>query len=369
MIKPKVAFDVRYAAPPLNGFGRYTWNLLEGLARIGPPEPILVLERPGQARPASLAQAKGFSWKRIDRSPHSPVGQWTLARWLAKAGVTVMASPDVFAPFCPAPRQVVTLHDIIPLRCPELLNRSIKGRYSGLWRQWLRLQIRNADRVLTVSDHAREDIASAFRDMGEKLHTVYNAVPPVEEPSSNPRKCLRDPINLLYVGRSAPYKNVVGCIETVARLRSQGMSATLTIVGEPDPRYLDIAKTIWRLGLGDAVVIKGHVDDIALQKLYRNASVFIFLSRYEGFGLPPLEAMAHGVPVVASDRTSLPEVLGDAALFVDPDDPKAAAAAVRQIIEQPDLAMRLRKRGLARASTFTLERQATMFWDAISPLL
>lgn len=369
MIHPKVVLDARYAAAPLNGFGRYTWNLLEGLASIGPPEPIMILERQGQAKPRHLANVRGFTWRRVDHSPHSPWGQWALARRLAKAGATVMASPDVFAPFCPVPKQVVTLHDVIPLRCPELLNRSAKGRFSRLWRQWLRLQMRNADVVLTVSDHARQDIASAFGGISEKLRTVYNAVPIKHSSPGAPQDRSRGQVSLLYVGRTAPYKNVVGCIEALALLRCQGIDAGLTIVGEQDPRYPEVLQTIERLGLDHQVIIKGHVDDAALQDLYSRASVFIFLSRYEGFGLPPLEAMAHGVPVVASNRTSLPEVLGDAALLVNPDDPGAAAAAIRRLIEQPDLADMLSHRGRARAATFTLERQATMFWNAVSPLI
>lgn len=368
MIRPKLAIDVRYAAGPLSGFGRYTWNLLEGLARIKPSEPILILARPGQAKPDGLIDAPGFVWRPIDRPPYSPLGQWVLARRLAKDGVGVMVSPDVFAPFCRPPKQVITLHDIIPLRCPELLNRSAKGRFSGLWRQWLRLQIGAADLVLTVSDHARGDIASAFKGTDNKLCTVYNAVPSATG-ARDQGVPSRRPVNLLYVGRTAPYKNIVGCIETLASLRGQGINAGLTIVGEPDPRYSEVQATVARLGLGDAVTITGHVDDGRLQTLYRDASVFLFLSRYEGFGLPPLEAMAHGVPVVSSNAASMPEVLGDAALLVDADDTEAAAAAVRQIIEQPDLAADLSQRGLSRAATFTVERQASMFWEAISPLL
>ncbi len=369
MIIPKVVFDARYAAGPLNGFGRYTWNLLEGLARLGPPEPLMVLARPGQVRPRSLVRAKGFMWQTIDRSPHGPWRQWLLARHLARDGAKVMVSPDVFAPLCPAPRQVVTLHDVIPLRCPELLRKSSKGRFKQLWRQWLRLQIRNADMVLTVSDHAKRDIAAAFGGVGDKLRTVYNAVPMMDSASAVPAGGGQDRVSLLYVGRTAPYKNVVGCIETLALLRRQGLNAVLTIVGEPDPRYPEAAQTIQRLGLSGHVTIEGHVDDAVLRGLYRCASVFLFLSRYEGFGLPPLEAMAHGVPVVASNRTALPEVLGDAALLVDPDDPRAAALAVMRLIDEPNVASALRARGLARAAHFSQERQARMFWDAISPLL
>ncbi len=369
MITARLAIDVRYAAAPLSGFGRYTWNLLKGLARLQLPEPILILERPGQARPGELRDFPGFIWRQIDRSPYAPLGQWTLARSLRDEGVKVMVSPDVFAPLGKATKQVITLHDIIPLRCPELLNRSAKGRFFRLWRLWLRLQIRNADLVLTVSDHARGDIASAFHQQSGKLRTVYNAVPKAASTAGDRPQPSSSRPRLLYVGRTAPYKNIAGCLETLSALRDGGIDAGLTIVGEPDPRYTDVQETIKRLDLGDALTITGHVDDRQLQAHYRDASVFLFLSRYEGFGLPPLEAMAHGLPVVSSDRTSMPEVLGDAALLVNPDDTLAAAAAVRRIIEQPTLAMALRKRGLARAAEFTLERQATMFWEAVSPLL
>jgi glycosyltransferase involved in cell wall biosynthesis len=248
-----------------------------------------------------------------------------------------------------------------------LLHRSAKGRYAWLWRQWLRLQIKRADLVHTVSDHARADIGAAFHGAEGKLRTIYNAVAP--STAVAPQLHTGGEVRLLYVGRSAPYKNIVGCIETVAALRKLGVTATLAIVGEPDPRYPEPEQAIRRLGLEDSVTITGHVDETTLGSLYRDASVFLFLSRYEGFGLPPLEAMAAGVPVVSSDRASMPEILGDAALLVDPDDQTAVVGAVCRIVEQPDLARALRERGLARAASFTTERQARMFWDTLTPLL
>ncbi len=369
MTGARLAIDARYAAGPLSGFGRFTWTLLEGLVRIGPPEPVMVLRRPGQPIPERLQQGSGLIWRHVDRGPHAPPGQWRLARSLAVDGVKVLLSPDCFAPLAGSPKQVIVLHDIIPLRHPELLPRSAKGRFSPLWRHWLRLQIARAERVLTVSEHARRDIADAFPGTLAKLRTVYNAAP---EPLPNRRRTAasdRGPVKLLYVGRDAPYKNIVGCIETLAALRAMGVDATLTIAGEPDPRYPEVAQAIRCLGLEDCVVVTGHVDEETLGTLYRSASVFLFLSRYEGFGLPPLEAMAHGVPVVASDRASLPEVLGDAALLVDPDDSEAAALAIRSLLDDPNRANLLAERGCIRAAGFSVERQATMVWEAVAPLL
>ena len=366
MTLPRIAIDVRYAAGPLSGFGRFTWTLLEGLAAIGPPEPLLLIRRRGQAVPEEIRDVSGFRWRIADRAPYEPLGQWRLARELRKDGVQVLTSPDSFAPLIGGLKQVITIHDVIPLRHPELLPRSAKGRFSGLWRQWLRLQILRAQKVLTVSDHAKRDIAEVFPRAADKLQTVYNAVPQGRGP--NQRRAASDP-DLLYVGRDAPYKNIVGCIETVAALRRSGVATRLTIVGEPDPRYPEVGQAIARLGLQDQVTVAGHVDETRLADAYERAGVFLFLSRYEGFGLPPLEAMARGVPVVASNRASLPEVLGDAALLVDPDDVDQAASAVRRVLDDPDLANGLIERGRTRAAAFTAERQATMFWDAIAPLL
>ncbi|MGI9509646.1 MAG: glycosyltransferase family 4 protein [Geminicoccaceae bacterium] len=367
---PRLAIDLRYAEGPLSGFGRFTWMLIEGLVAIGPPEPLLLIHRRGQAIPNMLSRAAGLHWRIVDRAPYEPLGQLRLARSLAADGIEVMVSPDCFAPLFGGPKQVITIHDIIPLRCPELLPRSAKGRFFRLWRQWLRLQIAKTDRVLTVSDHARTDIADMFPAAAAKLATVYNAVPaPAPSDDGLPAPCRSTRAQILYVGRDAPYKNIVGCVETVAALRRSGVEADLTIAGAPDQRYPEVGDAIRRFGLEDHVSVTGHVDEATLADLYRQASVFLFLSRYEGFGLPPLEAMAKGVPVVASDRASLPEVLGDAALFVNPDDIDAAAGAISRVLEDPALARDLAERGRTRAAAFTVERQATMFWQAIVPLI
>ena len=341
-MKPRLAIDVRYAAGPLSGFGRFTWTLIEGVVESGLPEPILLVRRPAQAIPEILARAPGIDWMIVDRSPYEPIGQLRLARDLLARGIDLLASPDCFAPLGGRLKQVITVHDIIPLRCPELLPRSAKGRFFRLWRQWLRLQVGMADQVLTVSDHARRDIADMFPSAADKLATVYNAVPPPEQPSRC-RPAPGRPARLLYVGRDAPYKNIVGCVETVAALRRSGVDVVLTIVGEPDPRYPEVGRAIQRFGLEDRVVVAGHVDEEALARLYGEASVFLFLSRYEGFGLPPLEAMGRGVPVVSSDRASMPEVLGDAALLVDPDDIQAAATAVCRILDDPGVFARSKR--------------------------
>jgi glycosyltransferase involved in cell wall biosynthesis len=155
--------------------------------------------------------------------------------------------------------------------------------------------------------------------------------------------------------------------ESFARLRLEGLPHRLVVVGRKVWKSEGIFQRVDDLGLGDAVVLTGYVDDADLPALYAGAACFVFPSIYEGFGLPPLEAMACGVPVVTSNASSLPEVVGDAAIMVDPHDVAGFVAAIRQIVDQPALADHLRARGLERAQGFSWERaaaaHASLYYD------
>jgi glycosyltransferase involved in cell wall biosynthesis len=159
---------------------------------------------------------------------------------------------------------------------------------------------------------------------------------------------------ILSVGRRAPYKNLAGLLDAFELLRRQHTAPyRLLIIGPIDPRYRDLEARAERLGLTGQVIFTGYVPDSDLAELYRRASLFVHPSLYEGFGLPVLEAMAAGVPVVSSNRSSLPEVCGEAALLVDPTDTAAMAAAMAQVLSDDQLSARLRREGLLRAKNFT----------------
>jgi len=162
---------------------------------------------------------------------------------------------------------------------------------------------------------------------------------------------------LLTVGTLQPRKNVEGVVQAFEALARDGAPHQLVVAGARGWRDEALAAKLRRSPAAARVRATGHVDDATLVALYRGAAAFVFPSRGEGFGLPPLEAMACGAPVVCSDRTSLPEVVGDAALLVDPDDAAAVAAALREALE-PARADELRARGFARAAQFTWERCA-----------
>lgn len=293
--------------------------------------------------------------------------------WFEQVGVPLAAArlrADVlhvpyFAPplWSPAPL-VATVLDIIPLRLPEYRGRAAVRAYMGLVSQ----AARRAGQVIAISDHSWGEIVATLGVPAERVTTVPLAAGPQYRPQ-NPaavaearaRYGLRGPL-VYYVGGLDARKNVSTLVRAFARVRrAGGPPATLVLAGRAlggDARlFPDLDALIAEEGVAEAVrrVVVPPADG---PLLYAAAEVFAFPSRYEGFGLPPLEAMACGAPVVASDASSLPEVLGDAALLVPPDDVAGWAAALWRALADARLRDELRRRGLARAALFSYERTA-----------
>ncbi|MEM6458580.1 MAG: glycosyltransferase family 1 protein [Planctomycetota bacterium] len=368
--------DARTLGPQPTGIGRYTANLLRGLAEVdrpaGLPRPT-VWVRPdaglGDAVRGSDRLDVVVRASRPASLRHAAWGQAVLRR----AGARLVHTPDAFAPLVlgqSAPRHLITLHDVIPLALPDGLPRSRKRRLRPLWRAWLRRQTRQAAAVVCVSGHARQDIVRRLGVEPNKLHVIPNGLPPPEVGAAHASDVLRsvglrpdEPV-VLSVGRRDPYKNVAGLVHAFARLRGDWSAGTagppprLVVVGPTDPRYPEAERAATHAGLGDAVVFAGYVDDATLDALRRRAAVFVSPSRYEGFGLPAAEAMRDGLPVVCGGGGALPEVVGDAALVCDVDDPAALAGAMRRVLREPGLADALRERGRRRAERFTLRKMA-----------
>ena len=289
-------------------------------------------------------------------------GLLLLPSYLHELRCQVYHCPYVYAPpFAPGTAKVVTVHDLIPNRCPDMLHRAWKVRLSPLWNFWFKTQCASPSRhhgERFSSPGTARVFASAS---GESAHIQRRAAEQDDMTAEDVRRRFGlQGLIISYIGRHDPYKNIAGLIRAFRHLWKESASeVTLVIGGKIDPRYPEAQRLAASLGLERWVVFTDYLDDATRLALLRASSLFVFASHYEGFGLPPLEAMAEGIPVVASNAASLPEILGDAALFVAPDDVEGLARAMRTILSNPALAQQLSKAGRERAAQFTWEACAS----------
>lgn len=370
----RVALDARWIFAEISGIGRYTRQLLRHLPLAAPGIEFValfsdpaVMEREcsacGTWRPPANLVPRRVGWGLFEIR-----GQVGLAGWLCRERVEVFHSPNWLIPL-PAvgrrgtrPRAVITIHDLIPLRFPQFTPRARKIRWLPLFRALLRAGARRASAVIVPSRCTAQDVTRTLGgDLAARVHVVPEAADPemlaAGEPSCEPTAGAVTP-TVLYVGRRDPYKNLVGLIRAFARVRARLPAARLVVVGPPDSRYPEPEREAAALGVADAIEWRGYASGPELAAAYRSAGVFALPSFYEGFGLTVLEAMAAGAPVMVSNRASLPEVAGDAALYAAPDDPEELAAALLRVLTDHALADDLRRRGRDRARQFSWERAA-----------
>ena len=263
----------------------------------------------------------------------------------------------LLSPGCPV---AVTLHDLIPVKHPELEKRAAHL----YWRLHIPRAAKRSDLVITISQWAKQEIIAEYGVPAERVAVVMQSFDPDMLEPRDPATSRQIRANyglpaeyILYVGTIQPRKNLGTLIEAYDELRrTMAAPPKLVIVGRKGWLYDDLFARISELGLEDAVIFTGFVPDAELPYLFDGARVFAYLSLLEGFGRPPLEAMACGVPVVASNTTAIPEVVGDAGITVPPRDVAAVAAALQAILTDDNRAENVRRRGMAQARRFS--------WDA-----
>jgi glycosyltransferase involved in cell wall biosynthesis len=280
------------------------------------------------------------------------------------------ATDFVLPPTLPRTRTLLTVHDLSFVRTPEATAPSLKAYLDVV----VPRSARRADHILADSMATKTDLQALYDLPEDKITVLLSGVDPRFRPlpfdmTMRTRYRLGERPYILSVGTVQPRKNYGRLIAAVARLRAQGHDVSLVIVGGKgwldDPIYaaLDAA------GMRDHVHFTGFADEADLPMLYAGALCFAFPSLYEGFGLPVLEAMACGIPVMTSNLSSLPEVAGDAAILVDPHDLDALAEALGQLIENSELRARLIAAGLARAAQFSWEQSAAQLRAVYAALL
>jgi glycosyltransferase involved in cell wall biosynthesis len=348
------------------GIGTYIRNLLRHLARTDHSTEYVLLC--GEADLGVAAQLGPNFRGVLEPSPNYSLREQVHVPWvLRRERPDLYHAPHYVLPAgvrCPS---VVTIHDCIHLMFPQYLPNRLAYAYA---RAQMWSAARRSDCILTVSEASKRDILHLFNVPPEKIVVVYNAidshfaVTPSEEAVSRVRERYQlDHKFVLYVGNIKPHKNLVRLIEAFHQLR-QGELADLKllIIGDQISKLPSLRRAVHRHKLHKQVRFLGYVGDDQLAILYRLASVFVFPSLYEGFGLPPLEAMASGTPVVASNVSSLPEVVGDAAVLVNPYDVDAIVDGLRRVLTDPALAANMSRKGIERAREFSWERSVAKTW-------
>lgn len=339
------------------GIGTYVRNLLQEFARLSTADTYVLICRPEDVGFVKALGPRFEPWPDTSAN-YSIREQLTVPLDLRRAKVDLFHAPHyVVSPFITCP-VVVTIHDCIHLRFPQYLPSRMAHLYA---RTFMSIAARRARRIITVSQASSDDIQHYLHAPASKIEVIHNGLdaryllPPDEDSMANVRErfILNAPF-ILYAGNIKPHKNVERLIDAFAMLREDGhQDLKLLIIGDELSKYPGIRRLVHRHHLRAHVRFLGFVPDATLAALYRLASIFVFPSLFEGFGFPPLEAMASGTPVVTSNVSSLPEVVGDAALLVDPLNPAAIAGAMARVLSEPSLRRDLIAKGYTRARAFS----------------
>ncbi|WOP20093.1 glycosyltransferase family 1 protein [Raineyella sp. LH-20] len=299
---------------------------------------------PGPVIDSGIASSGRVGWA---------LGEQTVGLRAARLRADVVHCPANFGPaFSPVP-VVLTIHDLISFRFPEY----VPGRLAGIQRTLLRAGARSARRVLTVSTATATDLAEHLALPSEKV----TVVPPAGS-GRRPAGVTRRTDLLFSLGNRMPHKNFVGLLEALALIvPARRPHLVITGGGPDDPLTAEVA----RLGLADWVDLAGWLPSEEVDQLYAEATLLVFPTLFEGFGLPVLEAMSAGCPVLCTDLPVLHEVAGDAAAYVDSRDPQALADAIAALLDDPAERARLAVAGSARAAEFSWERTAEQTLSAL----
>ena len=358
----KIAIDARKWRD--YGIGTYVRNVVRHLARLDRETTYLLFCNPAD-EPVLRDLAENFV-PVVDGSARYGLREHvSIPLKLRRLGAELLHSPHYVRPLLCTVPTVVTIHDCIHLLFPQYLPNRMAYRYA---RFVMGSAVRNSAIVFTVSEASRADILRFYPATDPaKVLVVPNAIDAelLEDPGPEERERVRERYQIrgrfvLFAGNVKPHKNLERLIRAFARVRAQegNEDLRLVLIGDDVSRYASLRRTADEAGVRQDVRFFGFVPHQTLAALYRMATLFAFPSLYEGFGLPPLEAMACGTPVVTSRISSLPEVVGDGALLVDPYSEEEIAQAISRVLDDEDLRRRLVERGLERAAGFSWERSA-----------
>jgi glycosyltransferase involved in cell wall biosynthesis len=368
----RIAIDVRKFYD--FGIGTYVRSLVKHLPHIDQDDDFLALCR-SEDEEAIRTLSPTLRPVALRAPNYSVTEHISIPAKLRHLGVDLFHSPHYVLPFFTPCPSVVTVHDVIHLIFPQYLPNRMAMHYA---RFMIKRALDKASLVLTVSAASKRDLLTFFDVNPEKIMVIPNGIDraiaaelPEEELGRTKERYQIFGRTVLFAGNVKPHKNVERLIAAFAKVRedSEFEDLTLIVVGDEISKYPSLRRAVARHKVRGSVRFFGFVPEPTLVALYKIADVFVFPSLYEGFGLPPLEAMANGTPVVTSNISSLPEVVGDAALTVDPYNIDDIARAIRRILNEPDLREKMIKSGYERAGHFSWECSVSQVHRAYQQVL
>lgn len=356
----RIGIDARLVFYNRAGIGEYIIQLTEALASLEPPDDIFLLLQSRKDKGA-IVSSNGFLRKSLWTPSHNRFEQVTLSFEISRLGLDLLHSPDFIPPFNRNCKSVITIHDLAFLLYPHFLTKESARYYGQIDQAW-----RKTDHIIAVSEATKHDCIKMLGVPEKKITVIHEAANPIYQPlpKDEARQVVKakyqlDQDFILFVGTIEPRKNLPGLLQAYRRLRDNYKREEILVLrGSKGWLWEEVYETVARLNLEKHVAFLGRVPSEDLVYLYNAAGLLVHPSFYEGFGLTPLEAMTCGVPVVASNISSLPEVVGDAALLIDPHDIDGLTVAIWRVLTEEELRKDLVCKGLKRAQKFSWQEAA-----------
>jgi alpha-1,3-rhamnosyl/mannosyltransferase len=361
----RIGLDARYVYDHFPGIGRYVVHLAHALSSLTHPHTLVLFYNPTLPNTRHdiemLRHAPAIELVETSARPFSLVEHLQIPNLARVFRLDLLHSPYYIKPYAGLPcPSIVTIYDLIGNRFPDVLPPRARHLFNlATW-----LAVHTSQRILTISHSARDDLVQYYGISPDRIAVTPLAADSRFTPQPPHRvTSVRETYGLpgryvLYLGANKPHKNLERLVYAWEQICQNHPEVQLVLAGHYDPRYPQVQHIVESRGLHTSVTFLPNVSEADLPALYSGAEVFAFPSYYEGFGLPPLEAMACGTAVLCGNVSSLPEVVGDAALTVDPYSVPDLASGLNRLLAEPSLRHRLCEQGLQRAATFSWRRTA-----------
>lgn len=369
----RIGIDARFWGPVGKGLGRYTQKLIENLEKISSDNNEYYIFLGKENFDAYQPKNKNFHKVPADFPWYSFSEQWNMPSLLNKYKLGLVHFPHFNVPLFYFRPFVITIHDLILLHFPTIraTTRSRFGYWLKFWAYKLVIfsAVRRSRKIITVSEFTKKDILANYGVPEAKISVTCEAVDDFTEETRDKAIEMgknRDKIlakygiikpYILYVGNAYPHKNLDRLMAAFKMVLREEKDLHLALVGKDDYFYSRLRKAVEKRQI-ENIIFAGFVPDEDLKVVYSEALAFVFPSLYEGFGLPPLEAMNHGVPVVSSDHPCMKEILGDSALYFDARSEKSISGAIERIISDQALRSNLIRKGREQTRKYSWEKMA-----------